>query len=145
MRTVLTRVAWARVIVAGKVVGEIGAGLLLLTAVGRGEDAAAAHKHAAKLAGLRVFPAGEKAYDLDVRQAGGAALAVSNFTVAAATAKGRRPSLDPAAPPAEAAAVFEAFLDALRGEGVTVATGRFGADMRVESANDGPTTFVVET
>jgi D-tyrosyl-tRNA(Tyr) deacylase len=100
---------------------------------------------------MRVFPgvgeAAGKSYELDVREAGGGVLLVSNFTVAAETAKGRRPSLSAAAGPEVARGKFEQFVGLVRGimgEG-RVATGEFGAAMRVEIVNDGPCTFLVDS
>ncbi|MEM8874257.1 MAG: D-aminoacyl-tRNA deacylase [Planctomycetota bacterium] len=142
MRTVLQRVDEARVVVGGKRVARIERGLLLLTAVEAGDTEASAMAHAEKLAALRVFPDGEKAFDKPVGDVG-EVLAVSNFTVAAATAKGRRPALAPAAGPKEANALFGRFVDRLRELGLPVATGIFGADMKVHSINDGPVTFIV--
>lgn len=102
---------------------------------------------AGKLAALRVFPdeAGEKAYDRDVRQVGGAVLLISNFTVAASCIQGRRPSLENAAPPQEAEPIFQLLSRLVREQGVQVELGRFGAMMQVELVNDGPVTFLLQT
>jgi D-tyrosyl-tRNA(Tyr) deacylase len=100
---------------------------------------------AGKLLGLRIFPSGEKQYDLDVAAAGGALLVVSNFTVAAETAKGRRPSLNPAAGPETARGLFERLVAQLRESPVRVETGVFGADMQISLQNDGPTTFLLDS
>lgn len=147
MICVVQRVRRAAVHVAGTTVGQIGRGLACLTAIERGDGEAQAHWMAHKLASLRIFPdeGGQKPYDRDVRQIGGAALLVSNFTVAASCAKGRRPSLEAAAAPHEAAPLFERLVTLLREAGVTVETGHFGAMMDVELVNEGPVTFLLQT
>lgn len=145
MIAVVQRVAWAKVEVAGSIVGEIGPGLLVLASVYAGETPDEIAWTANKLVSLRIFRNGDKHFDLDVRDARGAVLLVSNFTVAAATRRGRRPSFDTAAPPDEGRAGFARFVDAVRQLGVPVATGEFGADMLVSSANDGPATFIIDT
>lgn len=144
MRIVLQRVSRAAVAVDGEVVGEIGRGILALVGVERGDALATAEAAAEKLAGLRVFPDGEGRMNLDARQAGGAFLVVSQFTLAGSLARGRRPSFDDAAPPETAAPLVEALVAALRRRGETVATGRFRAHMEVRLVNDGPVTFVLE-
>jgi D-tyrosyl-tRNA(Tyr) deacylase len=145
MIAVVQRVIEARVVVEGRTVGEIGQGLLVLAAVERGDTAADVEWTANKLAGLRNFRNGEKHFDLDVKQIGGAMLLVSNFTVAGETKKGRRPSLEGAASPEEGRVMFEAFVEAVKRLGVPVATGEFGADMKVSLTNDGPVTFLVKS
>lgn len=145
MIAVVQRVTEARVVVEGRTVGGIGAGLLVLAAVERGDTAVDVEWTANKLAGLRIFRNGEKHFDLDVKQVGGAMLLVSNFTVAGETKKGRRPSLEGAASPEEGRVMFEAFVEAVRKLGVPVATGEFGADMKVSLTNDGPVTFLVRS
>lgn len=144
MIAVVQRVTQARVLVGGDVVGSIDRGLVALVAVVRGDTDRDIEKIADKLVGLRVFPSDKGAYDLDVRQVGGAVLLVSNFTVAADVTGGRRPSFVDAMPPGEAKPVFESLEAALRLR-VPVATGRFGAEMRVEIANDGPLTLIVDS
>jgi D-tyrosyl-tRNA(Tyr) deacylase len=145
MRAVVQRVGEGRVTVAGRTVGEIGGGLWALVAVTREDDGSDVAWMAAKLTGLRVFRNGEKHFDRSVTETGGAILLVSNFTVAADTRKGRRPSLDAAAAPEQARALFDALVTAIRAAGVTVATGEFGGDMRVALVNDGPATFIVDS
>jgi D-tyrosyl-tRNA(Tyr) deacylase len=98
-----------------------------------------------KLTSLRIFRNGEKHFDLDVRQAQGGILLVSNFTVAGATRKGRRPSLDAAAGPEVGRAIFDQLVRAVRTTRIPVATGEFGADMAVMLTNDGPVTFIVDS
>jgi D-aminoacyl-tRNA deacylase len=145
MICIVQRVTEAKVTVDEQVVGEIGGGMLVLAAVERGDTPADAEWLAGKLAGLRIFRSGDKHFDADVKQIGGAILLVSNFTVAAATRKGRRPSFDPAADPPEAECLFDDLLRALRAQNIPVETGRFGASMMVTLTNDGPATFIVRT
>ena len=121
------------------IVGEIGAGLCVLLGVTHDDDVAVASKLASKVANLRVF-SGEKS----LLVTGGAALVVSQFTLYGDTARGRRPSWVAAARPEQAAPLVDAFVDALGDLGVPVATGVFGADMRVALVNDGPVTLLVE-
>jgi D-tyrosyl-tRNA(Tyr) deacylase len=144
MRLVIQRVSSAAVRVAGETVGAIGRGLLVLVGVERGDAPAAAAAAAEKLAGLRVFedPAGRM--NLDAAAAGGGFLVVSQFTLAGSLARGRRPSFDRAAPPEDAAPLVDALVEALRGRGCQVATGRFRAHMEVELVNDGPVTLVAD-
>jgi D-tyrosyl-tRNA(Tyr) deacylase len=145
MIAVVQRVTNASVTVGDEVVGRIDRGLAVLLAVHETDTPADVAFVAAKLAGLRVFPNGEKGYDLDVRQVGGGVLLVSNFTVAASTRQGRRPSFDAAAKPEKGRELFDAVAEALRQAGVPVETGRFGAEMLVEIRNDGPLTLIVES
>jgi D-tyrosyl-tRNA(Tyr) deacylase len=100
---------------------------------------------ATKLAALRIFRSDGKHFDKDVKESGGAVLLVSNFTVAASTRQGRRPSLDRAAEPAVAEAMFAKLVEATRAQGVTVATGKFAADMKITLVNDGPATFILDS
>jgi len=145
MISIVQRVTEARVVVEGAVVGEIGVGLLVLAAVHREDGPQDVAWTAGKLATLRVFRSGDKHFDLDVTQVGGGILLVSNFTVAAKTRYGRRPSLDSAAAPEDGRRIFDDLVTAVRATGVPVATGAFGADMRVSLANDGPATFIVDS
>jgi D-tyrosyl-tRNA(Tyr) deacylase len=145
MIAVVQRVLRGKVTVGGEVVGQIGPGLVVLAAVEVRDTEADAAWMAGKLATLRIFRNGEKYFDQDVQQIGGGILLVSNFTVAAETAKGRRPALNNAAPPERGRELFDRLVAATRGLGVAVETGRFGAEMEVELVNDGPVTFVVES
>lgn len=145
MIAVVQRVTEARVDVAGETVGAIGPGLLVLTSIVHDDTPADAEWFAQKLVGLRIFRNDEKHFDQDVTQVGGSILLVSNFTVAAQTRKGRRPSLDGAARPEQGEQLFNLLVDAVRNLGVPVATGKFGANMQVHLINDGPATFIVET
>ena len=144
MRVVVQRVARAAVHVDVAAVGAIGPGLLLLLGVARGDGPGQAEKLAAKVAKLRIFEDGEGRFDRSVLDAGGAVLAVSQFTLHADTAKGNRPSFSAAAPGPEAEPLYEAFCTALAAEGVKVERGVFGARMAVELVNDGPVTIILE-
>ncbi len=141
----LQRVKNASVSVGGERISGIGPGLLLLVGVAKGDGEATADWLAEKVAGLRVFADAEDKMNLDVRQAGGEVLAVSQFTLLADTRKGKRPSFVGAAPPDEAEPLFDYFCEKLRATGIrSVETGSFGAMMDVELVNDGPVTIVLE-
>ena len=145
MRAVVSRVAWARVVADGELTGEIGPGLLVLVGVTHGDTEADAGWLAAKLAALRVFDDGQGRMNRSLTEVGGGALVVSQFTLYGNAGKGRRPSYVAAAPPEVAAPLVEAVAKALAGAGIPVATGRFGADMVVESAGDGPVTILLDS
>ena len=145
MIAVIQRVAEAQVAVDGEIVGRIERGLVALVAVTKTDTPAEADWLAAKLVALRVFRGDGKHFEADVTQVGGSILLVSNFTVSAKTKKGRRPSLDAAAEPAKAQELFDYLVNAVRKLDVPVATGRFGADMRVSLTNEGPATFIVNS
>jgi D-tyrosyl-tRNA(Tyr) deacylase len=144
LRAVVQRVAEARVRVEDEVVGEIGPGLCVLLGVAHEDDEAAAERLAGRVARLRIFENDGGKFDRSLLDAGGAALVVSQFTLIADTAKGNRPSFSGAAPPEVAEPLYERFSSALRELGVTVETGVFGARMRVELANDGPVTILLD-
>jgi D-aminoacyl-tRNA deacylase len=144
MRAVVQRVARARVLVDGAVVGEIGPGLCVLVGVAQADDTAAADRLAGRVARLRVFENEAAKFDRNLLDTGGAALVVSQFTLIADTAKGNRPSFAAAARPEQAEPLYERFCTALRNLGVEVATGAFGARMAVELVNDGPVTIVLD-
>jgi D-tyrosyl-tRNA(Tyr) deacylase len=145
VRIVLQRVKEASVTVAGEEISDIGPGLLLLVGVAAGDGEPEADWLAEKTAGLRIMPDEDGKMNLSVRDTGGAVLAVSQFTLLADTRKGKRPSFVKAAPPDEAARLFDQFCQRLRSAGVaTVETGRFGAMMDVHLVNDGPVTIVLE-
>jgi D-tyrosyl-tRNA(Tyr) deacylase len=144
LKAVVQRVAEARVVVDSRVVGSVGRGLLVLLGVARGDEAGAAARLAAKVARLRVFEDDEGRFDRSLLDVGGGALVVSQFTLLGDTLRGNRPSFTEAAPPRQAEPLYEAFCEALRGEGVPVGTGVFGARMRVELVNDGPVTILLE-
>jgi len=144
MKTVLQRVLEARVTVDGEVVGAIGKGALLLVGIERGDGDADVETTARKIAALRCFP-GRTPMDATLAEAGGSLLVVSQFTLAASLSKGNRPSFEPAEEPAIARQRVDALVAALREAGLTVETGRFGADMQVSLVNDGPVTFLIFT
>lgn len=137
----IQRVTEAKVEVDGSIVGEIGAGLLVLVGVEKGDGAAEATKLAERLVAYRVFADGAGKMNLSVRDAGGSLLLVSQFTLVADTTASLRPSFSRAAPPAVGAEMFERFVAAVAATGVPYACGRFGAHMRVSLTNDGPVTF----
>jgi D-tyrosyl-tRNA(Tyr) deacylase len=143
MKAVVQRVSRARVSVAGDVVGEIGSGLCVLLGIARGDDGSAADRLAAKVAQLRVFENEEGRFDRSLLDVHGEALVVSQFTLIARTEKGNRPSFSEAAPPEEAEPLYDAFCEALRGFGIDVETGSFGARMELELVNDGPVTVIL--
>jgi D-aminoacyl-tRNA deacylase len=144
VRAVVQRVSEARVRVGEQVAGEIGPGLCVLLGVARGDEPADAERLAGKVARLRIFENEEGKFDRSVQDIGGAVLVVSQFTLIADTEKGNRPSFAEAAPPDEAEALYGAFCAVLRGSGLQVETGAFGARMMVEIANDGPVTIILE-
>jgi D-tyrosyl-tRNA(Tyr) deacylase len=143
VRAVVSRVGTAAVIVDGAVVGEIGRGLLALVGVGRQDDATSASTMARKIHELRIFQGGDGA--ASASDLGLPVLVVSQFTLYADTRKGRRPSWQDAAPGDVAEPLVDAVVAALRSRGCTVATGVFGASMRVSSVNEGPMTLLLET
>jgi D-tyrosyl-tRNA(Tyr) deacylase len=145
MKAVLQRVTRASVEVAGQPVGRIGAGLLVLLGVAKGDEPADVRWMVEKLATLRVFPDADGKMNLDLVAAGGALLVVPQFTLLGDTAKGRRPGFDRAAPPAVARALYEEVVAGLTARGLRVETGRFGAHMQVSLVNDGPLTFILDS
>ena len=144
VRAVVQRVSRAEVRVAGEVHGSCGTGLLVLLGVARDDTEERAARLAAKVARLRVFEDDAGRFDRSLADVGGGAVVVSQFTLLADTAKGNRPSFTDAARPELAEPLYLAFCDALRGEGVAVSTGAFGARMEVELVNHGPVTIVLE-
>jgi len=144
VKAVLQRVSRAEVRVAGEVVGRIERGLVVLLGVLRGDDEDTARRFAQKLAHWRCFADADGRMNRSLLESGGAALVVSQVTLAADGKKGRRPSLDHAAEPELARALYEAFTAALGELGVPCATGVFRAHMEVELVNDGPVTFALE-
>ncbi|MGZ9811094.1 D-aminoacyl-tRNA deacylase [Pseudoroseicyclus sp. H15] len=144
MRALVQRVTGAEVAVGGEVIGRCGAGLMILVCAMAGDDDAKPGKLAAKAAKLRIFADEAGKMNRSLKDVGGAALVISQFTLAADTRTGNRPGFSTAAPPAEGERLYEAFAEALRAEGVPVETGRFGADMAVTLTNDGPVTIWLE-
>jgi D-tyrosyl-tRNA(Tyr) deacylase len=139
--SVLQRVSEARVLVNGVTVGEIGAGLLVLVCAERGDREAQADKLLAKLLKLRVFSDEAGKMNRSVQDIGGGLLVVSQFTLAADTSGGNRPSFTNAAPPEEGRRLYEYFVTRARAAHNPVRTGAFGADMKVHLVNDGPVTI----
>ena len=145
MKIVLQRVRAASVEVDGRMVGAIGRGLCLLVGVEKGDTPEQAEALARKAVELRIFPDAEGKMNLGLADAGGAVLAVSQFTLAGSVRKGRRPSFDNAELPERAAALFDRFTACVRSAGFRVETGIFQAEMIVRIENDGPVTFVLES
>jgi D-tyrosyl-tRNA(Tyr) deacylase len=145
MRAVVQRVSRARVTVGGRVTGEIGAGLMILLGVGREDNSAVAASMAEKAANLRIFEDEQGKMNRSLLDVKGGALVVSQFTLYGDARGQRRPSFLAAAPPEKAAALYEEFTTALRGLGVSVATGIFQAMMSVELVNEGPVTILLDS
>ncbi|MGB8623449.1 MAG: D-aminoacyl-tRNA deacylase [Paracoccaceae bacterium] len=144
MRALVQRVSEAAVRVDGATVGEIGPGLLILVCAMQGDTDAQADQLAAKIAKLRIFKDEAGKMNRALRDTGGAALVVSQFTLAADTSRGNRPGFSAAAPPDEGERLYEYFASRMRAEGIATETGRFGADMAVSLVNDGPVTLWLE-
>ncbi|MEO0531106.1 MAG: D-aminoacyl-tRNA deacylase [Planctomycetota bacterium] len=145
MRAVIQRVSEASVTVDGKVIGQIGPGLMVLLGVADGDTEAQAGWMADKLVGLRIFEDDEGKMNRSVADTGGQMLVVSQFTLLGDCRKGRRPSFVGAAPPEVANPLYERFCELVRAAGITVATGRFRTEMRVSIVNEGPVTLVIES
>ena len=145
MRAVVQRVSRARVVVGDETVGQIGQGLLVLLGVASGDGEAEAERLGGKVTRLRIFEGADGRFDRDVLDAGGAVLAVSQFTLIADTLRGNRPSFSDAATPEEAEPLYERFCETVAGAGVPVERGVFGERMTVELVNDGPVTIVLDT
>ena len=143
MLCLLQRVSEASVTVDGEVVGQIGAGLMMLMGVERGDANAQVSRMAERLMGYRVFSDAQGKMNLSLAQTGGGLLLVPQFTLPADTAKGTRPSFTPAAAPDEGERLFNDLVAATRAAHPTVETGRFGAHMQVALINDGPVTFML--
>jgi D-tyrosyl-tRNA(Tyr) deacylase len=141
----LQRTSGARVRVGDEVVGEVGPGLVVLLGVGPDDDEAVADALARRVTELRIFDDADGRTNLSLTDVGGGALVVSQFTLYADTRRGRRPGFTGAAAPELAERLYVRFADDLRGLGVEVATGRFGAVMAVELVNDGPFTIWLDT
>ncbi|HEY7679687.1 MAG TPA: D-aminoacyl-tRNA deacylase [Terriglobia bacterium] len=145
MRAVVQRVSRAAVRVDSATVGEIGRGLVVLLGIGTGDTPEAATAMAEKVATLRIFPDEEGRMNRSVCDVQGGVLAVSQFTLFGDARKGRRPSFLQAAPPEVAEPLYQAFVAALRGRGLTVASGVFRAMMEVELVNEGPVTILLDS
>jgi D-tyrosyl-tRNA(Tyr) deacylase len=144
MRVILQRVSRASVSIEGQVVGAIGAGFCLLVGFTHADTTAQVEWMAEKVAGLRLFADPEGRMNLGLADVGGEILVVSQFTLYGDTSRGRRPSFVDAARPEVAIPLYEGFVAALRGRGLSVATGEFGAMMAVEIHNEGPVTLILE-
>lgn len=145
MRALLQRVHSASVVVDGKTVGEIGGGLLILICAMQGDTEAEADQLAAKIAKLRIFKDEAGRMNLSVKDTGGEALIVSQFTLAADTSRGNRPGFSPAASPEEGRRLYEYFTQAIKAQDIRTANGEFGADMDVHLVNAGPVTIWLDT
>jgi D-aminoacyl-tRNA deacylase len=144
MRLLIQRVASAKVSVKGKIVAEIGPGLLILLGIGRGDTEEQARFLAEKTANLRIFEDSASKFNLSILEIGGEAIVVSQFTLYGDTRKGRRPSFSEAASPEVAAPLVEKFIGYLRSQGVPCQAGAFREHMLVEIQNDGPVTIWLE-
>ncbi len=145
MRALVQRVSEARVSVDGRVIGEIGPGLVVLVCAMQGDGTEQADRLAARVPRLRIFRDEQGRMNRSLLDIGGQALVVSQFTLAADTSRGNRPGFSAAAPPAEGRALYEHFAAALGDQGIGVETGEFGADMKVALVNDGPVTIWMDT
>ena len=145
MRALIQRVREASVTVDGQIIGQIGPGLLILICAMQGDTEAQADQLAAKISKLRIFRDEAGKMNRSLKDSGGAALVVSQFTLAADTSRGNRPGFSNAAPPAEGERLYEYFARQLAAQDITVDTGQFGADMAVALINDGPVTIWMDT
>ncbi len=145
MRAVLQRVLSASVEIERQETRPIGPGLVVFLGVLKGDTPSLTKLLAEKIAGLRVFSDQDDKLNLSLSDTGAEVLAISNFTLGTDCRKGRRPSFDMAAPPEEARALYQLFVQELQALGVRVTTGEFGAYMRVTAENDGPVTLILDT
>jgi len=145
VRALLQRVHHASVVVDGAKIGEIGPGLLILICAMQGDTVAEADQLAAKITKLRIFKDALGKMNLSLKDSGGSALIVSQFTLAADTSRGNRPGFSPAANPEDGRRLYEHFVQAVQALGITTATGSFGADMDVSLTNAGPVTIWLDT
>ena len=145
MRAVVQRVSRANVVIAADTVGDIGSGLVVLLGITHTDTPSQAQWLAEKVAGLRIFNDAEGKMNHDLVDVGGAMLIVSQFTLYGDCRKGKRPSFIDAAPPSIAIPLYETFINSVKALGISVAEGRFGAEMKVELVNDGPVTLIVES
>jgi D-tyrosyl-tRNA(Tyr) deacylase len=144
VRALVQRVSQAAVRVDGETLGEIGPGLLILVCAMQDDDDSKPRLLAEKLSKLRIFKDVAGKMNLSLKDTGGSALVVSQFTLAADTSRGNRPGFSTAAPPAEGERLYELFAEEVAAVGIPTARGRFGADMAVSLVNDGPVTIWVE-
>ncbi|WP_428944573.1 D-aminoacyl-tRNA deacylase [Pantoea sp. FN060301] len=141
MIALIQRALNASVTVAGETIGEIGPGLVILLGVEKGDDEQKAQRLCDRVLGYRIFGDEQGKMNLNVQQAGGSVLVVSQFTLAADTQKGMRPGFSGGAEPAEAERLYKYFIGCCREKGIATETGQFAADMQVALVNDGPVTF----
>ncbi len=144
VRVLIQRVRWAQVDVENQRIARIERGILVFLAVQRGDTPAQAQRLVQKVLGYRIFSDNEGKMNLSIQQVQGAVLVVSQFTLAADTQAGTRPSFSPAAPPELGLELYEHFISGLKQYSIPVETGQFGADMQVSLQNDGPVTFLLE-
>ncbi len=137
----IQRVSEAEVVVDGLSIGKIGQGMLVLLGVERDDGAPEIEKLCNKLANYRIFSDENGKMNLNIQQVGGEMLIVSQFTLVADTQKGNRPGFSRGATPEHGNTIYQQFVDAVKAKGIPVATGEFGADMKVSLINDGPVTF----
>ena len=145
MRTLIQRVSEASVVVDDDTIGHIGNGLLVLVCAMGGDTDEQAEYLARKVANLRIFEDEQGKMNRSIQEVGGAALVVSQFTLAADTSRGNRPGFSSAARPEDGERLYQRFCDLLSDHGVPVQTGKFGADMKVKLVNDGPVTIWLDT
>ena len=145
MRALIQRVTEANVAVDGQVIGQCGAGMLILVCAMPDDTEATADTLAQKIAKLRIFKDDAGKMNLSLLQSGKSALVVSQFTLAADTSRGNRPGFSGAAKPDIAHTLYRRFTDALQTLGIATETGEFGADMQVSLTNDGPVTMLIDT
>jgi D-aminoacyl-tRNA deacylase len=145
MRAVIQRVSRASVKIGGEIVGEIGAGVLVLLGAGAGDTQADADYLVGKIIALRIFEDASAKMNLSVAEVGGALLVVSQFTLYGDARRGRRPSFDAAAPPDQARGLYEYFVEKVRAAGLRCETGRFQETMKVELSNEGPVTILLDS
>jgi D-tyrosyl-tRNA(Tyr) deacylase len=144
MRALLQRVSGARVDIEGQIVGQCGQGLMILVCAMQGDTEDNAEKLAAKISKVRIFKDDADKMNRSIVDIGGSALVVSQFTLSADTSRGNRPGFSTAAAPEDGNRLYLHFADCLRGLGIPVETGEFGADMQVSLTNDGPVTIWME-
>jgi D-tyrosyl-tRNA(Tyr) deacylase len=145
MRAVVQRVSRARVTVESRSIGQIERGLMVLLGVGSDDGESDAEYLAEKIAALRIFEDADGKMNRNVSEAGGAVLAVSQFTLYGDARRGKRPSFDGAARPEQARGMYEYFVERVQALGLRCETGQFQADMKVELVNDGPVTILLDS
>ncbi len=145
MRAVIQRITSARVVIEGKTIGEVGKGLLVFLGIKTGDDETAVSYLVDKIINLRIFEDEQGKMNLSLKEVGGEILVVSQFTLYADCRKGRRPSFQEAAKPEISEKLYLKFIKTLRDKSLPVATGSFGADMKVELVNNGPVTILLDS